>query len=75
MAQAEKEGKIALGCDVYSVEPFGEDHPFYGLRGLPQVCLTPHMAWGAYEARMRCVGEMAKNIESFYKKEERNRIV
>ncbi|MBO5783710.1 MAG: hydroxyacid dehydrogenase [Clostridia bacterium] len=75
LAQAVKEGKIALGCDVYSIEPFGESHPFYELRGLPQVCLTPHMAWGAYEARMRCVGEIAKNIESFYKKEERNRIV
>ncbi len=75
LAQAVKEGKIALGCDVYSVEPFGESHPFYELRGLPQVCLTPHMAWGAYEARMRCVAEIAKNIESFYKKEERNRIV
>ena len=75
LAQAVLDGRIALGCDVYSVEPFGEDHPFYALRGLPQVCLTPHMAWGAYEARMRCVAEIAKNIEGFYKEEGRNRIV
>lgn len=75
LAQAVLDGRIALGCDVYSAEPFGKDHPFHGLRGLPQVCLTPHMAWGAYEARMRCVAEMAQNIESFYKEEKRNRIV
>ncbi len=75
LAQAVRDGRIALGCDVYSVEPFGESHPFYALRGLPQICLTPHMAWGAYEARMRCMEEIAQNIESFYKKEERNRIV
>lgn len=75
LAQAVKAGRIALGCDVYSTEPFGESHPFYELRGLPQVCLTPHMAWGAFEARMRCMEEIAKNIVSFYKKEERNRIV
>ena len=75
LAQAVKAGRIALGCDVYSTEPFGESHPFYELRGLPQVCLTPHMAWGAFEARMRCMEEIAQNIVSFYKKEERNRIV
>lgn len=75
LARAVKEGRIALGCDVYSLEPFGKDHPFYDLRELPQVCLTPHMAWGAYEARMRCVAQIAENINSFYRNEHRNRIV
>lgn len=75
LAQAVKEGRIALGCDVYSVEPFGTQHPFYELRGLPQVCLTPHMAWGSYQARQRCVAMMAENIERFYRGESHNRIV
>ena len=75
LAQAVENGRLALGCDVYSMEPFDENHPFYRLRGLPQVCLTPHMAWGTYEARMRCVAQIAQNIESFYKQEKRNRIV
>lgn len=75
LARAVKEGRIALGCDVYSLEPFGKDHPFYDLRELPQVCLTPHMAWGAYEARMRCVAQIAENINSFYRNEHRNRVV
>lgn len=76
LADAIREGRIgALGVDVYSVEPFGEDHPFYALRGMDNVCLTPHMAWGSFEARNRCVREMAKNIQCFFGGETRNRIV
>ena len=68
-------GKIgALGCDVYSTEPFREDHPFSALLGLPNVCLTPHMAWGSYEARNRCVRRMAENIKEFFAGNIHNRI-
>lgn len=68
-------GKIgALGCDVYSKEPFGEDHPFHAILGLPNVCLTPHMAWGSYEARNRCVRRMAENITEFFAGKKHNRI-
>ena len=68
-------GKIgALGCDVYSTEPFREDHPFSALLGLPNVCLTPHMAWGSYEARNRCVRRMAENIAEFFAGNFHNRI-
>ena len=66
---------ILIGVDVYSKEPFGEDHPFAEIMELPNVCLTPHMAWGAYEARSRCVAEIGKNIEAFQNNEKRNRIV
>lgn len=75
LALAVKEGRIgALGSDVYSVEPFGEDHPFYAIKELPNVCLTPHMAWGAYEARERCLGDIIKNIKAFYSGEIRSRV-
>jgi glycerate dehydrogenase len=68
-------GKIgALGCDVYSKEPFGDEHPFSALLGLPNVCLTPHMAWGSYEARQRCVCRMAENVTEFLKGSDHNRI-
>jgi glycerate dehydrogenase len=68
-------GKIgALGCDVYSTEPFREDHPFTPLLDLPNVCLTPHMAWGSYEARNRCVRRMAENITQFFAGKIHNRI-
>lgn len=68
-------GKIgALGCDVYSKEPFGEDHPFYTILDRPNVCLTPHMAWGSAEARNRCVRRMAENITEFFMGNTHNRI-
>ena len=68
-------GKIgALGCDVYSTEPFGEDHPFSAILDRPNVCLTPHMAWSTYEARNRCVRRMAENITEFFAGNIHNRI-
>ena len=75
LADAIKEGRLGgFGCDVYSVEPFGEDHPFYQIKELDNVLLTPHMAWGAYEARERCLAEIVLNIKSFFNGEIRCRL-
>lgn len=63
-----------LGVDVYSVEPFPADHPFAAIKNHPRVILTPHMAWGAKEARERCLDEVAENIKAFQCGERRNRI-
>lgn len=69
-------GKIgAFGCDVYSVEPMQENHPFQKIKNLPNVCLTPHMAWGAVEARQRCIDEISQNIQAFIDGGSKNRIV
>ena len=76
LTEAIETGKLGgLGVDVYSKEPFGEEHPFTRLLGRSNVCLTPHMAWGAYEARNRCVAIIADNIRSFVSGNDRNRIV
>ena len=76
LADAVKEKRLgALGVDVYSVEPFTEEHPFYDILGYDNVCLTPHMGWGSAQARARCVRMMAENIEKFYNGEIHNRIV
>ncbi len=75
LAEALREGRLGgLGVDVYSVEPFPETHPFYAIRGLPNVCLTPHMAWGALETRQRCLREIMENIRAFQRGERRNRV-
>lgn len=66
---------IGVGIDVYSTEPFGEDHCYNKIKDLDNVILTPHIAWGAYEARVRCLNEIKLNIESFLRGERRNRIV
>lgn len=76
VADAILSGKLGgFGCDVYGKEPFGTDHPFYKIKDLKNVILTPHMAWGAYEARQRCIEEIRQNILAFLKGESRNRIV
>ncbi len=75
VAEALRTGKLGgLGTDVYSVEPFGETHPFWAIRHHPCVCLTPHMSWGAVEARERCLAEMILNMKAFFAGVERNRL-
>ncbi len=75
VAKAAECGKIGFfGCDVYSTEPMPKEHPFYRIRNLENVCLTPHMAWGAFESRTRCINEICKNIEAFQRGEKRNRV-
>lgn len=64
----------AFGTDVYSEEPFSEKHCFGRIKDMANVCLTPHMAWGAYESRVRCLEEISKNIRAFKKGEKRNRV-
>ncbi len=76
LCDAVLENKIAgIGVDVYSKEPFDENHCFNKIMGRSNVILTPHIAWGAYESRVRCLEEIKKNIESFFRGEKRNRIV
>ncbi len=75
LADAIRSGHIGgLGIDVYAKEPLPEDHPLYAVRQMPNVCFTPHMAWGAVEARQRCIEEMAENIRAFYAGEIRCRV-
>lgn len=64
-----------IGIDVYSTEPFGPDHPYTRIMHRDNVCLTPHMAWGAVESRHRCMEEVINNMKAFYNGEKRNRIV
>lgn len=76
IADAILQGKLGgLGCDVYTEEPFSENHPFYKLLGCDNVLLTPHNAWGSFESRARCVATIAKNIECFFGGHPQNRIV
>lgn len=75
VAEALTDGTVSgIGCDVYSTEPFPAEHPFFAIKDLPNVCLTPHMAWGSYEARCRCLSEIVKNIEAFKNGEIRSRV-
>ena len=75
VADALHSGKLAgFGCDVYSAEPFPAEHPIDRIKDLPNVCLTPHIAWGGYETRVRLLDEMIKNAQAFFRGEKRNRV-
>lgn len=64
-----------LGVDVYSTEPMQKDSPYQRILGYDNTIFTPHMAWGAQEARQRCVDEIVLNIKEFLNGGKRNRVV
>lgn len=75
LSDAIKNKKIGgIGVDVYSTEPFGVDHPFYEIKDYNNVLLTPHNAWGAYEARERLLSDIVENIKAFQNGEKRCRV-
>ena len=67
------ENKLIAGAalDVLDHEPPAADHPLL-TSGLPNLIVTPHIAWAAKEARQRSLDEIAKNIACYLKGEPRN---
>ncbi len=75
VAEAVLEGRIGgFGCDVYSVEPFPKEHPYNKIMQQDNVILTPHVAWGSYESRVRCINVISDNIEAFCGGKTLNRV-
>ena len=75
LAKAIEEDRIGgLGVDVFSVEPFGEDHPYTRILDRESVILTPHTAWGAIETRTRCLNIVADNIRVWQNGGRQNRV-
>lgn len=69
-----REGQIAgAGIDVLRQEPPVDPEPLVDTR-LPNLIITPHIAWAARESRQRAVDEIAANIGSFLRGESRNRV-
>ena len=74
LAEALKAGKLGgAGIDVLSEEPPIHGNPLLK-PGIPNLIVTPHIAWATREARQRVIAEMAANIEAFKKGEKRNRV-
>ena len=60
--------------DVLSQEPPVDGSPL--LAGdIPNLIVTPHIAWAAREARQRCIDEMAANVADFRRGGRRGRVV
>ncbi len=59
--------------DVLPQEPPLDGNPLVDPT-IPNLILTPHIAWAAQEARQRCLDEVAANIADFLKGGTRNRV-
>jgi glycerate dehydrogenase len=60
--------------DVLPQEPPVDGSPLFE-PGIPNLIVTPHIAWAAFEARQRAVDELALNVEDFLRGGRRGRVV
>jgi glycerate dehydrogenase len=75
LAAALRAGRLGgAGIDVLPLEPPREGEPLLDPK-IPNLILTPHVAWAAQEARQRCLDEMAANITDFLRGGRRSRVV
>jgi glycerate dehydrogenase len=75
LATALRAGRLGgAAIDVLPQEPPVDGNPL--LAGdIPNLIVTPHIAWAAREARQRCLDEMAANVQAFRRGERRGRVV
>ncbi|NEV61415.1 2-hydroxyacid dehydrogenase [Thiorhodococcus minor] len=74
LADALRQGAIGgAGVDVLSAEPPRAGNPLLA-PDIPNLIVTPHIAWASREARQRVLVEVAANIAAFIAGEERNRV-
>ena len=75
LAAALKQGTIGgAGIDVLPVEPPGADEPLLA-PDIPNLLITPHVAWAANEARQRALEQVAENIAAFLAGKRLRRVV
>ena len=59
---------------VLPVEPPDEEEPLLA-PDIPNLIVTPHVAWSALEARQRLLNQTAENVASFLDGGELRRVV
>jgi len=75
LAEAIRAGTIAgAGIDVTTTEPAPAHSTMMQLAALPNVILTPHVAWASTGAMQTLVDQLIDNIEGFMAGESRNRV-
>ena len=72
LSEALRNGEIAgAGIDVLSEEPPRDGNPLLD-PSLPNLILTPHIAWAGINARQALINEIAANIQAFLAGTPRN---
>jgi len=72
LANALKQGALAgAAIDVLSQEPPQENNPLLQ-KNIPNLILTPHVAWASVESRQRLLQQLAENIQAFLNGTPRN---
>ena len=75
LAAALKQQRLAgAGIDVLPREPPVDGDPLLDV-DVPNLIVTPHIAWASRDARQRCLDEMASNIQDFLRGGRRGRVV
>lgn len=65
-------GKIAgAGIDVLDAEPMTDGHPYLKAKN---IFITPHVAWGSYEARVRLITLVSENVRAFQRGKTINKV-
>ncbi len=71
-----KTGEIsAAGFDVFTQEPADENNPLIANMTMPNLLLTPHVAWGSDSSIQRLAEILIENINAFERGEHVNRLV
>lgn len=75
LADALRAGEIGgAGIDVLPTEPPPDDQPLLAA-DIPNLIVTPHVAWAAQEARQRALDQATENIAAFLAGDELRRLV
>jgi glycerate dehydrogenase len=75
LAAALRAGRLGgAAIDVLPQEPPVDGDPLLQ-PGIPNLLVTPHVAWAARDARQRCLDEMALHVEDFRRGGRRGRVV
>ena len=75
LVEALSAGRLGGACvDVLDTEPPPANDPLLSAN-LPNLIITPHVAWASIEAQQRLADELIENIAAFLRGERRNRVV
>jgi glycerate dehydrogenase len=75
LVEALRKGEIAgAGIDVLPEEPPPSNQPLLAA-DLPNLIVTPHIAWAAKEARQRALDQVVENIAAFLAGDVLRRVV